>query len=361
MTVIRRLVAVSAICAAVVAVAPLPAQASSATYVVEPGDYLLGIAREHDVSLGALLQANELSAEAVIFPGERLVIPGGGAANAPSPNAPSPPASGNPPSALSYTVVSGDALSTIAHRHGVGLSSLLQVNGLEMTSLIMPGQQLEIPAGGTAPETAPRTEPEAPAPSGGGSALTYTVVAGDALSIIAARHGVSLSALLQTSGLTLDSVIMPGQQLQLPAHATAPEEPPAAPVDAPSASSSPLETVVNYARAQVGKPYLFFTKGPDTFDCSGLTLAAYAQAGVSLVHYSAAQATQGSAVDFENEPIQAGDLVFQKRRGSKTINHVGIAISSTTWIHATGPGDTVSMGQIPDKSTIAEVRRYLDG
>jgi cell wall-associated NlpC family hydrolase len=118
--------------------------------------------------------------------------------------------------------------------------------------------------------------------------------------------------------------------------------------------------VVNYALAQVGKPYRFFAKGPDAFDCSGLSLAAYRQVGVKLVHYSAWQARQGTSVDFRNEPIQPGDLVFQARRGSDTINHVGIAVTSTTWIQAVGTGIPVRVGPMPAMSTIAVVRRYVD-
>ena len=117
--------------------------------------------------------------------------------------------------------------------------------------------------------------------------------------------------------------------------------------------------MVNYALAQVGKPYRFFSKGPDSFDCSGLTLAAYAQIGIDLVHFSAWQARQGTAVDFRNEPIQPGDLVFQTRRGSDTINHVGIAVTSTTWVQAVGTGKPVSVGPLPSSSTITAVRRYV--
>ena len=121
-----------------------------------------------------------------------------------------------------------------------------------------------------------------------------------------------------------------------------------------------VAAVVNYALAQVGKPYRFFTKGPDAFDCSGLTLAAYARIGVNLVHYSAWQARQGTGVDFLNEPIRPGDLVFQARRGSETINHVGMAVTSTTWIQAIGTGSPVKVGPMPTKNTIVAVRRYVE-
>ena len=108
----------------------------------------------------------------------------------------------------------------------------------------------------------------------------------------------------------------------------------------------------------MGKPYRFFAAGPDAFDCSGLTLAAYAQIGVTLVHYSAFQARQGSAVEFTHEAIRPGDLVFMDTDNDGIINHVGIAIDSTTWIQAARPGDVVRMGPIPPRSMIAAVRRF---
>ena len=126
-----------------------------------------------------------------------------------------------------------------------------------------------------------------------------------------------------------------------------------------SVTATGVSAVVTYALAQVGKPYRFFSKGPDSFDCSGLTLAAYAQIGIDLVHFSAWQARQGTAVDFRTEPIQPGDLVFQARRGSDTINHVGIAVTSTTWVQAVGTGTPASVGPLPSLSTISAVRRYV--
>ena len=92
--------------------------------------------------------------------------------------------------------------------------------------------------------------------------------------------------------------------------------------------------MLNYALAQVGKPYKFFTAGPASFDCSGLTKAAFAQVGVDLVHHSASQARQGRPVDFTREAIRPGDLVFLSTRGAKVINHVGIAVNANTLVQA---------------------------
>ncbi|MDQ1749626.1 MAG: hypothetical protein QOE71_682, partial [Pseudonocardiales bacterium] len=66
-------------------------------------------------------------------------------------------------------------------------------------------------------------------------------------------------------------------------------------------SASPL--------AQLGKPYVFGSTGPDSYDCSGLTMAAWAAAGVPLPHYTVTQASAGTPVA-TTESLRPGDLVF---------------------------------------------------
>jgi cell wall-associated NlpC family hydrolase len=239
-----------------------------------------------------------------------------------------------------YVVTEGDTLVEIAANVGVPLRDLLAANGLSTSSLIVPGQHLVIPDAAN----------DGAATSGGS---TYTVSAGDTLIGIASRAGVSLRSLLAINGITAGSLITPGMEIRLPAGATTPS-----PV--PVAAPSPVAAVVNYALAQVGKPYTFFTRGPAEFDCSGLTLAAYAQIGVNLVHHAASQARQGEAVDFWNDPIQAGDLVFLDGDWNGEIDHVGIALGSGMWVQATKTHDVVMTAPMPARSVIIAVRRYVD-
>jgi cell wall-associated NlpC family hydrolase len=67
---------------------------------------------------------------------------------------------------------------------------------------------------------------------------------------------------------------------------------------------------VRYALAQLGKPYVFGAAGPDSFDCSGLTMAAWAAAGVALPHLAAAQADAGMPEPTNLTAAHAGDLVL---------------------------------------------------
>jgi NlpC/P60 family len=70
-----------------------------------------------------------------------------------------------------------------------------------------------------------------------------------------------------------------------------------------------VAAVLAFARAQIGKPYVFGASGPDSYDCSGLTQAAYNAAGVHLTHSTYTQILEGIA-DVPESGLAPGDLVF---------------------------------------------------
>ena len=257
-------------------------------------------------------------------------------------------------SVQTYTVQPGDALASIARKTGVKLSDLLAVNHLTISSAIHPGRVLTLPVG-SAPAPANPTVPTSQGNPTTASTTSYTVKAGDALFMIARRHGISLAALLAANSFTNTTTILPGQVIRIPV-ATA-----VAPVPASaSTTNSRIDTVVTYLREQVGKPYKFFTAGPDTFDCSGLVVAGYRQIGVALPHQSRMQSTLGTQVDWRNDPIKAGDLIFIVSSGDTTqIGHVGIALDANTWIQASGTGIPVRIRPIPSSNKISAVRRII--
>ena len=217
-----------------------------------------------------------------------------------------------------------------------------------------------VPAGGALPAATPAPAP-APVPAAPPvAALVYVVRSGDYLLGIAPSLGVKVADLLSLNKLTLNSLIYPGMQLAVPAGGSLPTPAPtdnAGPVAAnPDAR---VTKVLDFARAQLGEPYKFNTAGPDSWDCSGLTLAAYAEIGISLPHYSGSQSKLGTAVDWTTEAIRPGDLIFlESAPGSGYIDHVGIAISATQWIHAPRTGDVVRIGTIP-MNRRAAVRRFV--
>ena len=94
---------------------------------------------------------------------------------------------------------------------------------------------------------------------------------------------------------------------------------------------------LDFALAQLGDPYVYGAEGPDAWDCSGLTMTAWAQAGVSLPRSSSAQIGVGTRVSYSQ--LQPGDLVFFYN----PISHVGIYAGNDQVVHATHPGDVVSL------------------
>jgi cell wall-associated NlpC family hydrolase len=101
-------------------------------------------------------------------------------------------------------------------------------------------------------------------------------------------------------------------------------------VDIP-ATSPGAAIAVRAALSQVGKAYRFAAAGPDAYDCSGLTMWAWAQAGVSLPHYSKAQ--YDSLPHVPLDALQPGDLVFFY----SSVSHVGMYIGGGQMVDAANP------------------------
>lgn len=104
-----------------------------------------------------------------------------------------------------------------------------------------------------------------------------------------------------------------------------------------SAPSAAARKAVEFALAQVGKPYVFGAAGPDSYDCSGLTMAAWAHGGVSLPHSAADQYNYGTHVSVDQ--LQPGDLVFFYQ----PIGHVTIYIGNGLMVSAPTEGENVSV------------------
>ncbi len=107
-----------------------------------------------------------------------------------------------------------------------------------------------------------------------------------------------------------------------------------------------VQIAIAAAKSKIGSEYVWGTAGPDTFDCSGLTSWAYAQAGVYLPHSSASQATY---TEVSYSSVQPGDLLFFY----SPISHVAMYIGYGQMIHARhpGPGGQVQIGSVAGYGT----------
>jgi cell wall-associated NlpC family hydrolase len=119
--------------------------------------------------------------------------------------------------------------------------------------------------------------------------------------------------------------------------ATAPSAGSSSPAPPPRAVTGNVGAVIRYAYAQLGKPYSWGATGPNAFDCSGFTMMAWAQAGVSLPHSSRAQIGIGRQVT--RSELQPGDLIFRY----SPISHVSLYVGNGQQISATHTGSTVKL------------------
>jgi N-acetylmuramoyl-L-alanine amidase len=217
-----------------------PAQpAAPAEYTIARGDTISAIAGRFGLNTGEILKLNNLQANTIIYPGQKIKLSGSAAAPAAPAPAAAPAAPSTAGSGATYTVKPGDTLGAIAAKHKVSLADVFAWNNLNMRSIIHPGQKVKVGGGDAAPApAAPAPAPAAPAPALANSSATapasgsYTVKAGDTLSAIASRHGVKLSELLSANQMNMGTVIYPGNKLAIPGAGQ--------PAPQPAASVTPL-------------------------------------------------------------------------------------------------------------------------
>jgi cell wall-associated NlpC family hydrolase len=99
---------------------------------------------------------------------------------------------------------------------------------------------------------------------------------------------------------------------------------------------------VKFACAQIGKPYVWGAAGPNAYDCSGLTMAAWAKAGVSLPHNAARQRSVTARVS--RADLRPGDLVFYYA----DLHHVGMYVGGGWVVHASQAGVPIKMKRVDD-------------
>ncbi|WP_443047942.1 C40 family peptidase [Streptomyces sp. H39-S7] len=102
---------------------------------------------------------------------------------------------------------------------------------------------------------------------------------------------------------------------------------------AASQASGSIASVISFLQAQVGKAYVMGGTGPSSYDCSGLTQAAFKTIGVDLPRTSQEQSNTGTPVSISS--LQVGDLVFWGGQGSAY--HVGVYIGGDQYLDAANP------------------------
>lgn len=180
---------------------PRASVTNASRYTIQKGDTMSKIAARFGVTTQSILAANGLRWSSIIYGGQTITIPTGGSSSLAiqtvSSITPATPAPATPAASTSYTIRSGDTISSIARSTGVAVSAILSANGLTASSIIYAGRTLQIPG--------------APAPTVGSSVASASdELAANARTIIhvGRRLGVpdrgivvALSAAAQESGL----------------------------------------------------------------------------------------------------------------------------------------------------------------
>jgi cell wall-associated NlpC family hydrolase len=122
------------------------------------------------------------------------------------------------------------------------------------------------------------------------------------------------------------------------------------------ATATQGDIAANWALTQLGKPYQWGGAGPDTYDCSGLTMDAWARAGVQIAHWTGYQWESGPHVPLNQ--LQRGDLLFFATNTSDpgTIHHVGIYIGNGMMVDAPYTGAFVRIDGMYSPGLIGAVR-----
>lgn len=222
--------------------------------------------------------------------------------------------------------------------------------GVAAAAVLAPGLSTgELPAANAYVATSTPVTAAAPAPAPAASS-TYKVVSGDTLAKIGSKTGIAWRDLASLNGIGAPYTIYPGQVLKLSGGSAPAQSAPAAPAassPAPAAAAAPVASggaakAVAFALQQQreGDRYVYGGNGPSSWDCSGLTKAAWAQAGVTLPRTSSAQAGAGKATT--RAALVPGDLVVY----FSPVSHVAMYIGNGQVVQASNPSTGVQVNSI---------------
>ena len=194
--------------------------ATATYYTVQSGDTLSGIAVEYNTTTATLTSLNNLSNPNLIYVGQRLLVKStstsaASSATSTATSTASATSTSSTTSATTYTVKSGDTLSSIASSHNTTTAALTSLNSLANPNLIYVGQVLKL-----AITTTASTSSTSSAASTSSSAMTYTVKSGDTLSSIASSYNTTTSTLTSLNNLSNPNLIYVGQVLKVAGSST---------------------------------------------------------------------------------------------------------------------------------------------
>jgi LysM repeat protein len=223
---------------------PPPPVIGGGTYVVQPGDYLVKLAREWGIDYKDLAVLNEIQYPYIIYPGQVLLtgmeedIPTSTAepTKEPAPTAtPTPepttepaheptatpkptatPAPTNEPESEVYVVQAGDHLMQIARNLNMNWEELAEINGLVWPYILYPNQVLKLTGAAVPIPTEPPVVEPTPGSASAHSGETYVIQRGEYLYALAKRFGVNWQVLAAHNNIYYPYIVYPGQVIEIP-------------------------------------------------------------------------------------------------------------------------------------------------
>jgi cell wall-associated NlpC family hydrolase len=263
-----------------------------------------------------------------------------------------------PVSGVMYNVQNGDSLSRIASLFEVDLGPIIDFNYLEDADRITVGAELIIPGGRPLPQRAlaPSTPP------------VYIVTPGDTIDAVARRFGVSTADIVAANGLRSPDRLSIGQSLTIEAGAAArgnvaiastqsqgrsSQQTVTRNLPVPAAASAPARavapsvsggSVASIAMQFRGRPYVWGGTTPAGFDCSGFVYYVLNQSGSPIPRGMWGQYNAGSHPS--RADLQPGDIVFFQNTYMAGLSHNGIYIGGGQFIHASDPSTGVTVSSL---------------
>ena len=321
-------------------------------HTVQKGESLSTIARKHHTSITKIRSANGLKKNEIIRYGKVLKIPTNVYVSQKKQIATN-----------KHVIKKGDTLSGIALKHNTSVKKIREANGLKKSDPLKIGKVLKVPTKSHAANRIP-TSPIS-------KSTKYVIKKGDTLSLIARKHGTTVTKLRKTNGLQKNATLKVGKVLKVPQNKKTiryVQKKKKASDRKLTASLSNLETIsltknkkpeqkffnfkdmfvssskkdkdrckriTSLAKTKLGKRYVWGASGnKNTYDCSSFTKFVYKKNGINIPRTSIRQSKFGKFV--KRSELQKGDLVFfdtsKKRKGY--VNHVGIYLGDNKFIHA---------------------------
>ena len=327
----------------------------AASYTVKSGDSLWRISNRYNVSVPQLKTWNNLRSD-LIYPGQVLTINGSSTGSS-STN------SGGSSSISTYKVVSGDTFSKIAKKHNLSIAALKALNpSITNINFLRIGQVITV--SGSSQSNNSTSTGSSSSNSSTSTTTTYTVKAGDTFSGIAKKFNISQANLLKLNPqITNINALRIGQVLTVSGKSNSSGSSGTISGDTISSTTSwekKADAIINTGSKYLGRPYVYGASVNQTnsFDCSSFTMRVFQENGITLPRTSITQSKVGTSVGLSN--IRKGDLVFFDTDYNGVINHVAIAMSSTSILHCqSSVGVSISSLNTYWKPRVVKVTRVL--